>query len=178
MTPRRSSASFAREGVVHPDEQEVGDGGACRIEPMLAEHVLEPAHRLPVRRTAPLELLRPVEARERRLLPGGGHVERAAHLADGGDDVLGADSIPDPEPREAEDLGERPQDEDAVARLEVLRDSLRIVGIVDVLEVRLVEDGQDVPRNAREVRVELGPAVRRSRRVVGRSDEDELRPSA
>ena len=90
---------------------------------MLAQRVLEQAHRLPVRRAAPRDLLRPVEARERGLLPGRGDVERASHLADRGDDVLGPDPVADAQPREAEDLRERAQDENAVARLDVLLDS-------------------------------------------------------
>ena len=84
------------------------------------------------------------EARERGLLAGGGDVERATHLPDGGDDVVGADAVADPEPGEPVDLRERAQDEHPVAGLEVLLDRVGVVGLVDVLEVGLVDDGEDV----------------------------------
>ena len=116
------------------------------------------------------------EARKRCLLADGSDVERPANLCDRGHDLLGADPIPHPQSGEPEDLGERPQDEHAPAGLRILGDPVRVVGVVDVLEVRLIEDGQDVRRNSREVRVELGARVRRARRVVGRRDEDELGP--
>ncbi len=59
---------------------------------------------------------------------------------------------------------------------EVLGHAVGIVGLVEVLEVRLVEHRQDVRRNVLEVRVELRARVRRAGRVVRRGDEDELRP--
>src|SRR5207237_5432511 len=70
---------------------------------------------------------------------------------------------------------ERAQDDDTAAGLEVLLEPVRVVRVVDVLEVRLVEHRQDVAGDAVEVGVELGPGVRRAGRVVGMADVDELR---
>ena len=144
MTPAAEQRVVRGGGVPDADEQEVRDRGACRVEPVLAEHVLEKTHRGAVRGASALELVGSVQARERRLLADRGDVERPAHLPDRGDDVLGPDAVSDAKPGEPEDLRERPQDEHAVPGFEVLRDAVRVVRILDVLEVRLVENGEHV----------------------------------
>ena len=60
----------------------------------------------------------------------------------------------------------------------MLGHAVRVVGIVDVLEVRLVEDDEHVLGDAVEECRELVSAVRRPRRIVRVADVDELRPLA
>src|SRR6266542_3834030 len=75
-----------------------------------------------------------------------------------------------------EDLREGSEDDHAPAGLEALLDAVRILGIADVLEVRLVEDCQDVSRDLVQEARQLGARVRRAGRVVRNADVDELRP--
>ena len=58
--------------------------------------------------------------------------------------------------------------------LEVLLDAVGVVGVVDVLEVGLVEHRHDVLGDMVEVGVELGARVRRPGRVVRQADVDDL----
>ena len=117
-----------------------------------------------------------VEARERRVLGGLVDVERVPHLADRLDDVRRADAVADAQPGEPVDLREGAKDEDARPQVEVLLDAVRVVRLLDVLEVRLVEDGQDVVRDALEEAVRPRRADHRPGRVVGVAEVDELRP--
>jgi hypothetical protein len=76
-------------------------------------------------------------------------------LPDRRDHLGGANAVADSEAGEAEDLRERPQNEHAVATRDILRHAFRVVGLVDVLEVGLVENGEDVLGHALEVRIEF-----------------------
>ena len=67
------------------------------------------------------------------------------------------DGVADAQPGEAVDLRERAQDDDLPALLEVLLDRVRVVGVVDVLEVRLVDDRE---RRARARARRTRPAPR------------------
>ena len=116
--------------------------------------------RLALSSLPPRELLRLVEARERRRLRRRGHVKRAPHLRGRRHDVGRRDRPPDPHSREAVDLRERPQHGEPPALAEQL-DAVGVVRVVDVLEVRLVEDAEDVLRQPVEERDEL--VARRSR---------------
>ena len=117
-----------------------------------------------------------VEARERRDLRGGRDVEGPPHLGHRLAHVEGADRVPDPEPGEAVDLRERPQHDDAAPPAEMLGDRVGVVGILDVLEVGLVDHREDVLGDPLEERVQLRAAVRRPGRVVREADVDDLRP--
>ena len=102
-------------------------------------------------------------------------VERVPNLADRLDDIVGADPVPDPKPREPVDLRERPEDQHPSAvPLQVLLDPIGIPGLVDVLEVRLVENRQDVIGHALEVRIDGGTTDHRAGRVVRVAEVDEL----
>jgi len=121
-----------------------------------------------------LELSGKVEACNCCLLGRRGQIECAARLAEGGDDLGGTDAVAHPETGEPIDLGKSAQDEHAAPCLEVLLDAVGVIRVVDVLEVGLVEDGQDVVRNSLEVGVELGAGAHRSRRVVRMAHVHEL----
>ena len=155
--------------------EEVPDRRAGRVETMAAEDLRELVATPAVCRAPAGELLVVAEAGDRRRLGLCRDVERAAHLADGRHDLRRAYAVADAKAREPVDLRERPDDEHTPARLEVLFDCVRIVGLVDVFEVRLIDDGEDVLGNTLEVRIELVSHVHRSRRVVRIADVDELR---
>ena len=176
MTPRRRSASFIPAASLDADEDEVRNGGTCGLEAMLAEHVREQVIAWRFERATPLDLRRAVEACQRSLLPDRGHVERTAHLADRRDDILRTDPVADAEPGETEDLRERPEDEDPMARLQVLRDRRPDSSGSSMYSKYAWSSTVRTCGEPREVRVELGPAVRRACRIVRRRDEDELRP--
>ena len=118
------------------------------------------------------------DARARRVLGGLVDVERVSHLADRLDDLGRADAVADAKPGEPVDLRERAQDEGAPAGLDRLLDPVGVVLRLDVLEVRLVEDGEHVLRHALEVRLDLAPADHRAGRVVRVAEVDDLRARA
>ena len=62
-----------------------------------------------------------------------------------------------------------------MSRLQIALDGVRVVRPVDVLEVRLVDDGEHVARHAFEVLIELVGGVHRPGRIVRVADVDELR---
>src|SRR5581483_2173839 len=156
------------------DVQEVADG-RHRVEAVVAQHRLEPDAAFLVDGAAAGELDLVVQARERRHLGGRRHVERPAYFRQRRAHVARADGVTDPQPGEAVDLRERAQHDDAAARLQVPLDRIRVVGPVDVLEVRLVDDRHDVLGHALEERVDLAGRVHRAGRVVRLADVDELR---
>ena len=138
-------------------EDEVRDGGADRVEPVLAQRLFDLRPAVAVGAPAALDLRFSSgrgEARDRGDLSGRGDVEGAAHLANRRDHLGRSRRIADAEAREPEDLREGAEDDDAPATLEVLLDPVGIVRLLDVLEVRLVEDGDDVVGNAIEVVVQ------------------------
>src|SRR5918994_50401 len=157
------------------DEEEVGDRGARRLQPMVAQRPLQ--RRTPLGRETPTlrQLGLRVHARERRDLRLRVDVERAPRLADRLDHIGGPDAVADAQTCEPVDLGEGAEDEHTVPAEQELRDALRVVGPLDVLEVRLVEHGEHVPGDTCEVRVQLLTRRHRPRRVVRRRDVDELR---
>ena len=55
--PSSEQRVVRRGGIADVDEEEVRDRRPGRLEPVLAEHILEQAHGSPVRRAAPLELV-------------------------------------------------------------------------------------------------------------------------
>ena len=115
------------------------------------------------------------EARQRSVLSGLIDVERVPHLADRLDDICRADPVPDPKARKPVDLRERPEYKDAApVALQVLLDPVRIPGLLDVLEVSLVENGQEVARYTLEVRVDRLSFDHRPGRVVGVTEVDDL----
>ncbi len=177
ITPCASNAS-ARLAASPPtvDEQEVAERRADGLEAVCTQGTLEHCHGRTVHVAPPGELGLVVEADERSLLSRRAHVERPAHLAHGRDHALGADAVSDAEPGEPVDLAERAQDEHAVALLRELLDRVRVVGIVDVLEVGLVDDGEHVLGSLLDEGDELGAHGRRPGRVVRRRDVDDLRP--
>ena len=67
----------------------------------------------------------------------------------------GRDGVADAEAREPVDLRERPQHRDAPALRGTAGDAVEVVGVVDVLEVRLVEDGEHVLREPVDEREQL-----------------------
>src|SRR5207237_3851880 len=73
------------------------------------------------------------------------------------------------------DLRECPQHHDPASLAEEV-EPVDVVGIVDVLEVRLVENAEDVSRQPVEEGEQVLASVRRSGRVVRIADVDELRP--
>ena len=126
MTPRRRSASFSARGVADADEEEVRDGRAGRLEARARgarRWSSAIASRFATRRRAISSVS--AQARERGLLAGRRDVERAAHLPDRRDHVLGPDAVADAQPGEPEDLRERAQDEHAVPALRSTRRSHR-----------------------------------------------------
>ena len=157
------------------DEEEVAERRAGRLEPVLAQGGLElrASHR--VRRAPPDELGVVPEARDGRGLRGRRDVERPPDLARRRGDVGRRNPVPDAQPREPVDLRERPQHDEPAAGLEQLRDAVGVVGIVHVLEVRLVEHDEHVLGHAVEEGEQLGTPVRRAGRVVRMTDVDELR---
>ena len=176
ITPSRSSRSKnARASLPTSAKRKFATAGPTGSRPC--------SRRIASSRTRPSALHRAagarpppdVEARERGLLRGSGDVEGAPHLADRGHDRGRREPVADPQPGEPVDLREGPQDDHPAAALEVLLDTVRVVRVVDVLEVGLVEHGQDVLRHALEVGVELGARVRRAGRVVRQADVDDLR---
>ena len=175
-----SSASNSGRGIV-PDlgEEEVRHRRPGRVEAVLAEDAARAARGpLRCRRAGALELGARIQARERGLLRGGGDVEGALDLADRGDDRLGRERVADAQAREPVDLRERAQHDHPPPGLQVLLDAVRVVGVVDVLEVRLVEHGQHVLGHPLEPRVELRARVRRAGRVVRVAEVRELRARA
>ena len=114
------------------------------------------------------------EARERRGLSGGGDLERAPHLARRGDDVGRPDPVADAQAGEPVDLREGAQHDQPPALADEL-DPVEVVGVVDVLEVGLVEDAEHVRGQPVEEREQLVAAVRGAGRVVRMADVDELR---
>src|SRR5262245_2082942 len=158
-------------------EEEVAAGGSGRFQPVAAQNLGQPIPPSHVQLPPPRDLLRIVEARQRGGLRGRGDVERAAHLARRSDDVPGSHAPTDPQPGESVDLGEGAQHGDPAAFAEEV-EPVDVVRVVDVLEVRLVEDAQDVPRQPVEEGDQLLAAVRGSRGVVRVADIDELRPRA
>ena len=79
-----------------------------------------------------------------RRLRGRRDVERAAQLRHRGADVRRADGVADTGAGEAVDLRERAQHDHPAPVEDVLVDRIGVVGPVDVLEVGLVDHGQDV----------------------------------
>ena len=141
MTPRRSSASFARSGVVDPNEEEVRDRRAGRLETD-ARGARRASSLIASRfeRTSSLDLV----GSPRRLASAASwptdvtsNARRTLPIAV----ITSAGPTPYPTRRPAS-----PKIFENVRRtstrcpaLEVLGDRVRVVRIVDVLEVRLVE---------------------------------------
>jgi hypothetical protein len=142
---------------------------------VLAQDPLEVRPSLGVLAPPPRELLGRVQARERGLLGRGRDVEGAPDLPDRGHDRGRREAVAHAEPGEPVDLRERAEDDDSPALLQVALDAVGVVGVVDVLGVGLVENGDDVPGHALEPGVELGPRVRRAGRVVREADVGDLR---
>jgi hypothetical protein len=143
---------------------------------VVVEHRLEGGHRLPIDGPTACELVRVVEARECRLLGGRRHVERPLHLPDRGDHRRRPDPVADSQRRQAVDLRERPQREHVAAVLRRVLDRVREGGVVDVLEVRLVDDDENVLGDAVEEPEQVVARRHRPRRVVHRRQERELCP--
>ena len=142
---------------------------------MLAQRALELCETVGVQSATPRDLGVVAEARKCGRLRLGRDVERPPRLRHRSDDVGRPDGVTDTEPCEAVDLRERAQDDDAPAFLEVGLDGVRIVGTVDVLEVRLVDHHEHMVGHTVEEAVELLLRVHRPRRVVRVADVDELR---
>src|SRR6266511_3011542 len=83
-----------------------------------------------------------VETCERRFLRRRGEVERAPRLPQRSHELCCGDAVANTQAGEAVDLRERAQHDYVAAGFEVFLDPIGVVGIVDVLEVRLVEDGE------------------------------------
>jgi hypothetical protein len=156
--------------------EEVRHGRPGRLEAVFAQDSLDLRPLRGVLEAAAFDFLRVADARERGFLCGGRDVEGAAHLPERGDNGGRAERVADAKPGKPEDLRERPQDDDPAPILQVLRDPVGVVRLLDVLEVRLVEDGEDVVGNAVEVGIELRAGVHRPGWVVRVADVDELRP--
>ena len=131
-----------RSGIVSDlDEDEVRDGRPDRSHSLVSERRLEGLHRLAV------EAARRARARPRRRgsrapPPAPAVVTSNARrtFLIAVDHAGRADPVADAQPGEPVDLRERAQDEHPVPRLRVLLDRVGVVGLVDVLEVRLVDD--------------------------------------
>ena len=158
------------------DEHEVSDGRAGHLVTRFHEDLLELPTAFGIGLLPALELAGRIQAGERSFLRRSRQVERSPRLAERSDELGRACAVADPGSGQAVDLRERSQHDHLPASSEVLLDAVRIVGIVDVLEVRLIEHGQHVLRNSLEVCVELAARVHRSRRVVGMADVHELGP--
>src|SRR4051794_20856478 len=117
------------------------------------------------------------DARARGVLGGLVHVEGVSHLGDGLDDLDRADAVSNPEAGEPVDLRERPQHEGAPAGLDGFLDPIGIVLGVHVLEIRLVQNGEDVRRDLLEIRVDRIAPDHRPGRVVGVAEVNDLRPA-
>ncbi len=148
ITPCALEARGERRAVAHVDAEEVGDA-LERREAALAQtrgEALAPVARLgaPAR-----DLVARAEARERGVERRLRHVERVLDLEAGGRDIGRAEPVADAEARQAVDLRERAQHDAAPAAREVLARAVGVVGVVDVLEVGLVEHRQHVLRAAR-----------------------------
>src|SRR5581483_3501712 len=163
--------------VADLDVDEVAERGH-RLEPVLAQDRLELRAAGGIERPPRCELLVLADARERGDLRGRGDVERAPHLVGRLDDVRRRDAVADARTREAVDLREGAKHDDVAAGRVELRDRVRVVGIGDVLEVRLIDHDERLRRDALDERAQLRAAVRCSGRVVRMADVDELRPRA
>ena len=130
---------------------------------------------LGVERPAARKLGRVAEAGDGGVLGGLRDVEGVPHLLDRVHCLPGADPVADAQPREAVDLREGAQHEHVAALLHVLLDPVWVVRLVDVLEVRLVEDGENVARDALEEGVHLLARDHRPGRVVRVAEVDDLR---
>src|SRR5919198_1524355 len=164
--------------VAHLGEDEVRDRGCRDREADARACLLELCPSRGRQAAAAHDLLLVSETGEGGVLRGLVDVEGVANLADRLDDVRRADPVADSKTGEPVDLRERPQDEDAAPALEVLLDTVGVVGLLDVLEVRLVEDGEHVCRYAPEIRLDLGARDHRPGRVVRVAQVDDLCPRA
>src|SRR5215210_6932690 len=125
------------------DEDEVSDRRSGELVTGVAQDAFELGTPVRVRRAPPAELVRRVEARKRSFLRRRRQVERTTRLPQGGDELGGTYAVADSKTCEAVDLRERTSDQHTLPRLEVLLHRIGIVGVIDVLEVGLVDDGQD-----------------------------------
>src|SRR5439155_23694853 len=108
--------------LAHVREEEVADRGPGDAETSVAKDCLELGAARGVESATALELGRGVEARERGELRGRRQVECAAGLAESRHELGRSDRVANAQTGEPVDLRERPQDDNAPARLEVLLD--------------------------------------------------------
>ena len=105
-------------------------------------------------------------------------VEGVAHAAQLAHGLRRPDQIADAKPGQPVDLRERSQDGDVRPAADVLGNRVRVVRIVDILQIGLVDNDQHLLRHRVQEPLQGLPADHRAGGVVGGADIDQARPAA